>query len=250
MKRFLFNRTPTPKPETASGAWTTDNQINDYIVSNNLDVMVRSTGEIIAAGNVDRRLLRGLGMIVKSRLATESTVNLVSPIELRQLKDKSARRKTGVQQVKAIQAGNATVEYVLAKAVEAGASDIYLDIRRETAILSFRIFGVIQRIEEFDVEIARGVARGMWNRSGHSQWVESDPVDTAFTYDHKGHEYRIRGSSLKDTRGNTIVCRVRDPGYIPTPGQKRLQRPPGFVDQTDLYGPWRTDPDHRGNQFR
>ena len=213
MKRFLFNRKPTPKPEAASGAWTTDNQINDYIVSNNLDVMVRSNGEIIATGNVDSRLLRGLRMIVKSRLGVESSVTMVSPIELRQLKDNSAKTKTGVQQVKAIQAGNAAVEYVLAKAVEAKASDIYLDIRRETAILSFRIFGVIQRIEEFDVEIARGVARGMWNRSGHSQWVESDPVDTAFTYVHKGHEYRIRGSSLKDTRGNSIVCRVRDPGY-------------------------------------
>ena len=184
MKRFLFNRTPTPIPEAASGVWTTDNQINDYIVSNNLDVMVRTTGEIIAAGNVDRRLLRGFKHDRQEpACGTESTVNLVSPIELRQLKDKSARRKTGVQQATAIQAKNATVEYVLAKAVEAGASDIYLDIRRETAILSFRIFGVIQRIEEFDVEIARGVARGMWNRSGHSQWVESDPVDTAFTYE-------------------------------------------------------------------
>ncbi len=213
MKRFLFNRKPMPIPETAAGAWTTDNQINDYIVSNNIDVMVRSTGEIVAAGNVDKHLLRGLRMIVKSRLKVDSTIYLVSPIKLRQLKDKSARRKTGAQQAKAIQTGNATVEYVLAKAIEAGASDIYLDIRRETAILSFRIFGVIQRIEEFDVEIARGVARGMWNRSGHSQWVESDPVDTAFTYDHEGHEYRIRGSSLKDTRGNSIVCRVRDPGY-------------------------------------
>ena len=214
MKKFLFHRLPAPPPEATSGVWTTDNQINDYIVSNGLDVMVRSTGEIFAAGNVDRRLLRGLRMIVKSRLTVESAVKLVSPIELRQMKDKGAIRKTGVQPAKAIQAGNATVEYVLAKAVEAKASDIYLDIRRETAILSFRIFGVIQSIEEFDVEIAKGVARGMWNRSGHSQWVESDPVDTAFTYHHEGHEYRIRGSSLKDTRGNSIVCRVRDPGYI------------------------------------
>ena len=214
MKRLLSPRTPTPNPEATSGVWTTDNQINDYIVSNNLDVMVRISGEILAAGNVERRLLRGLIMIVKSRLGAESAVTLVSPIELRQLKDRSARRKGGVQQAKAVQAGNATVEYVLAKAVEARASDIYLDIRKETAILSFRIFGVIVRIEEFDVEIARSVARGLWNRSGHSQWVESDPVDTAFTYDHEGHEYRIRGSSLKDTRGNSIVCRVRDPGYI------------------------------------
>ncbi len=214
MKRFLSRSTPTPTPEAASGAWTTDNQINDYIESNQLDAMVRPTGEIAAAGNVDRRLLRGLRMIVKSRLSVESTVTMVSPIELRQLRDKSAIPKTGVQRSSAIQAGNATVEYVLAKAVEAGASDIYLDIRREAAILSFRIFGVIARIEEFDVEIARGVARGLWNRSGRSQWVESDPVDTAFTYVHEGHEYRIRGSSLKDTRGNTIVCRVRDPGYI------------------------------------
>ncbi len=214
MKKPFFSRTPKQIPEAASGAWTTDNQINDYIVSNHLDVMVRSTGEIIAAGNVDRHLLRGLRMIVKSRLKVESTVYPVSPIKLQQLKDQNTRKKTGGQQVKEIQTGNATVEYVLAKAVEAKASDIYLDIRKKTAILSFRIFGVIQRIEEFDVEIARGVARGMWNRSGHSQWVESDPVDTAFTYVHEGHEYRIRGSSLKDTRGNTIVCRVRDPGYI------------------------------------
>ncbi len=214
MKRFLSRHAPPPGRESTSGIWTTDHQINDYIVSNDLDVMVRSTGEIAAAGNVDRRLLRGLRMIVKSQLAVESTVTMVSPIELRQLRDQSATRKTGVQQVKVVQAGNATVEYVLAKAVEAGASDIYLDIRRDAAILSFRIFGVIARIEEFDVEIARGMARGLWNRSGHSQWVESDPVDTAFTYEHEGHEYRVRGSSLKDTRGNTIVCRVRDPGYI------------------------------------
>ncbi len=214
MKNPFFNRKPAPSPEAESGAWTTDNQINDYIESNHLDAVVRPSGEIAAAGNVDSRLLRGLRMIVKSRLAVESTVTMVSPIELRQLRDKNAIPKTGVQRSSAIQVGNATVEYVLAKAVEAGASDIYLDIRREAAILSFRIFGVIQRIEEFDVEIARGVARGLWNRSGHSQWVESDPVDTAFTYVHEGHEYRIRGSSLKDTRGNTIVCRVRDPGYI------------------------------------
>ncbi len=214
MKKLLFNRASTPIPEAASAVWTTDNQINDYIVSNDLDVMVRSSGEIFAAGNVDHRLLRGLIMIVKSRLERNCEVTMISPIELRQLKDKNTRRKAGTPRSPTVQTGNATVEYVLARAIEAGASDIYLDIRRETAILSFRIFGVIQRVEEFDVEIAKGVARGLWNRSGHSQWVESDPVDTAFTYNHEGHEYRIRGSSLKDTRGNSIVCRVRDPGYI------------------------------------
>ncbi len=214
MKRFLFQRAPSPVLETASFVWTTDNQINDYIVSNNLDVVVRPSGEIFAAENVDERLLRGLVMIVKSRLKTESTVKMVSPIELRQLKKKHIRRSTEVRPEEAAQTGNATVEYVLAKAVDSKASDIYLDIRRETAILSFRIFGVIRRVEQFDVEIAKGIARGMWNRSGRSQWVESDPVDTAFTYDHEGREYRIRGSSLKDTRGNSIVCRVRDPGYI------------------------------------
>ena len=213
--------------------------------------MVRTNGEVLVADNVDRRLLRGLLMIVKSRLGTDNAATSLSAIEWRQLKDgNTAASKAGTRPATVIQAKNATVDYVLSKAVEAGASDIYLDIRRETAILSFRIFGVLQRIEEFDVDIAKTVARGLWNRSGHSQWVESDPVDTAFTYVHEGHEYRIRGSSLKDTRGNSIVCRVRDPGYIPSPGQKRLQRPPGFVDQTDLHGAGRTDPDYRGNQFR
>ena len=215
MKRFLFKRTPTPKPAAAAGVWTTDNQINDYIVSNNLDVMVRTNGEVLVADNVDRRLLRGLLMIVKSRLGTDNAATSLSAIEWRQLKDgNTAASKAGTRPATVIQAKNATVDYVLSKAVEAGASDIYLDIRRETAILSFRIFGVLQRIEEFDVDIAKTVARGLWNRSGHSQWVESDPVDTSFTYECGGHEYRIRGSSLKDTRGNSIVCRVRDPGYI------------------------------------
>ena len=215
MKRFLSRRKPTPKPEAASGAWTTDNQINDYIVSNNLDVMVRTNGEVLVADNVDRRLLRGLLMIVKSRLGTDNAATSLSAIEWRQLKDgNTAASKAGTRPATVIQAKNATVDYVLSKAVEAGASDIYLDIRRQAAILSFRIFGVLQRIEEFDVDIAKTVARGLWNRSGHSQWVESDPVDTSFTYECGGHEYRIRGSSLKDTRGNSIVCRVRDPGYI------------------------------------
>ena len=215
MKRFLSRRKPTPKPEAASGAWTTDKQVNDYIVSNNLDVMVRTNGEVLVADNVDRRLLRGLLMIVKSRLGTDNAATSLSAIEWRQLKDgNTAASKAGTRPATVIQAKNATVDYVLSKAVEAGASDIYLDIRRQAAILSFRIFGVLQRIEEFDVDIAKTVARGLWNRSGHSQWVESDPVDTSFTYECGGHEYRIRGSSLKDTRGNSIVCRVRDPGYI------------------------------------
>ena len=214
MKRPLFQRASAPTPEGASGSWTTDNQINDYIVSNQLDVMVRSSGEIFTAGNVDCHLLRGLVMIVENRLQAESAVTVVSPIEFRQLKEKNTRSKTAAGRSVVTQTGNATVEYVLGKAIEAAASDIYLDIRRERAILSFRIFGVIARIEEFDVEIAKGIARGLWNLSGHSQWVESDPVDTAFTYDHAGRKYRIRGSSLKDTRGNSIVCRVRDPGYI------------------------------------
>ena len=214
--------------------------------------MVRTNGEVLVADNVDRRLLRGLLMIVKSRLGTDNAATSLSAIEWRQLKDgNTAASKAGTRPATVIQAKNATVDYVLSKAVEAGASDIYLDIRRQAAILSFRIFGVLQRIEEFDVDIAKTVARGLWNRSGHSQWVESDPVDTSFTYECGGHEYRIRGSSLKDTRGQfSIVCRVRDPGYILPLGESGYSRPPGVVDQTDLYGPWRTDPDYRGDKLR
>ena len=100
--------------------------------------------------------------------------------------------------------------------------------------------------------LRRAVARGLWNRSGHSQWVESDPVDTSFTYEcGEGHEYRIRGSSLKDTRGNSASCAgcATRAIYLPL-GESGYSPPSGVVDPTDLHGARRIDPDYRGDKLR
>ena len=194
-------------------SFATDIQIVSYVQSNHINALVRGNGEIIHDGTTHQQLLMGLSKLIHHRYDVTPTTTLVSPIKLRELQDASDKQKSGREQEETLQQNNVMVEYVLDTAVESKASDIYLDIRRSTAVLSFRVYGVLQHIQDLDIEVARGIARSMWSQ-GDAQWVESEPTDVAFTYNRNGHEYRIRGSSIKDTRGNAVVCRVRDPNLV------------------------------------
>lgn len=203
------------RPETAA-AWTTDREILGYLRTSDMPALVRGNGAIVATRAADPRMVRSLKALVRSRLGhAEIPVETVSPIDFRRLQDGiRAEHRSGSRQEELVQAGNQTVEYILGQAIDAQASDLYLDIRRDTAILSFRVYGSVQRAEEMTPEIARNVARGLYRQSGTGQWEESGPCDTAFSFEHRDRTYRIRCNSVKDVRGSSLSCRIRDPGFV------------------------------------
>lgn len=211
---FRRNGAAGPPAVPSSNAWSRDGQIADYLETNDLDAMVRANGEIVTTRAVSAKMLRALMLLVRARLdPPDVKVTVVSPIEFRQLRGSLTDRKSGSEQEARQQQGNRSVEYVVAQAIDAGASDIHLDIRRDTAILSFRIFGRVQEIETMEPEIARSVARGLYSRA-RGQWVESDPCDTAFTFEHRERMFRVRCNSVPDIRGSSLSCRIRDPGFV------------------------------------
>ena len=200
-----------------SSAWTTHPDIIQYIRSNNLPAVVRGDGTLIRTAELQGRMLRSLYSIIRQTLGVRAPdVQIVSPIELKQYmaEQEATRPRSGSQVAEVVQAGNQTVEYVLGRAIDARASDIYLDIRKPEASLSFRIYGKIIHIEKMDAEIGRSVARGLYSRANTSQWTEKAACDTACTYEHNGRIYRVRCNSVPDIRGNALSCRIRDPAFV------------------------------------
>lgn len=205
-------------------------EIRDYIRTSGLEgqAMVDDDGNIVALKGVNRRLLHGLASMVASRLektgngesagGRSTRTRFVSPIEFSLLAESAAarenRKKSGSEQVAEVSAGNMTVDWVLDQAIEAAASDIYLDLRRGDARLSFRIYGQVAAVDTMTLEMARSVSIGLFNKSGKSKWQEISPCDTAFNHQHGDRLYRVRVNSLPDTRGQTLSCRVRDPNFV------------------------------------
>ena len=109
--------------------------------------------------------------------------------------------------------GNTTVNYVLGQAIENDASDIYIDIRQESALISFRTFGLKTPFETMSRDEGLNMVRSLFT-SGNQAYEEVSPADFTSTHIHRGKEYRVRGSSLPEVRGSSVVLRVRDPGVV------------------------------------
>ena len=100
------------------------------------------------------------------------------------------------------------------RAVEERASDVYLDVRRDRALLAFRTYGFKRPFDEISRDDGLALARSIWALGTNAQFDESGVCDVAFDFEHGGRLYRIRGNSMKEVRGNSVVCRVRDPSFV------------------------------------
>ena len=214
MLRFL-RKTAAADASSASG----ERAIRAYLESAGLDgrAAVSPDGSIAAVENVDPSLLRSLRTMVADNLGLDAPppVETVSPIEFRRRLDEAGReRKSGSRQAEAVRAGNETVEYILGRAIDAGASDVYLDIRHGEGTLSWRVYGRVSRVETLDRDTAEALARGLFSRTENAQWQEREPCDGSFGHAHGERLYRVRVNSLPDTRGQSLSCRIRDPGFV------------------------------------
>ena len=160
-----------------------------------------------------RRLRRGLLDLVGTHYKTAPQIVDITPIEYSRFKD-TQRPRSGREQAADKHKANRTIDYVFTAAIDAKASDVYLDIGRSEAVLSFRTHGYKREIERFGVEDGLQIARSLWALDKNSQFDPGEPCDCATTFDYAGRRYRIRGNSVKDIRGPSIVCRIRDPEFI------------------------------------
>lgn len=165
-------------------------------------------------GAMPRRVRRALLHLVERHCGSAEYVE-VSPIAMSNWRGGS-RPRAGDEQAAANAAATAQVEYVLGRAVDAGASDVYLDIRRTLARIAFRVFGFVRPFEEeLSAEEGLRLARSIWNLGGQSSAFDpTGACDVSFAFEHGGRSYRVRGNSMKEVRGNSVVCRIRDPSFV------------------------------------
>lgn len=220
--RFFRNRNSSiPDGDRKTGAsgspGISDRAILEYIEGARLSekLLVNGEGDItVIAGSVDGRYVRTLCRMIEDRYGRDPKVTQVTPFEFDRIVQAVGSRKSGSQQAEARRAGNDTVQYVLDTAIVKNTSDVYLDIREESAELSFRIHGQVQKIQTMDADKARNVARGLFSKAVNAQWEEKTPCDTSFSHDCRGRLYRVRVNSLPDTRGQSLSMRIRDPRFI------------------------------------
>ncbi len=193
----------------------TDRAVREFlrVQGGRLECVVAADGTVFAVrGGMSRRVGRALLNLVHGSVGTSRLVE-VTPLDFAQWKQAN-RPRLGPRSAPARNPANRTVGFVFGKAVEEHASDVYLDVRRDRTLLAFRIYGFKRPFDELSREDGLALARSIWALGANAQFDESGVCDVAFDFEHGGRRYRIRGNSMKEVRGNSVVCRVRDPSFV------------------------------------
>ena len=201
--------------DVRAGDLCTDRAVREFlrVQGGRLECVVQADGTVFAVrGGLSPRVGRALLGLVRRSLGAARLVE-VTPLDFAQWKQVN-RPRLEANAAPARNPANRTVEFVFGKAVEARASDVYLDVRRDRALLAFRTYGFRRPFDELSRDDGLALARSIWAMGTNAQFDESGVCDVAFDFEHGGRQYRIRGNSMKEVRGNSIVCRVRDPSFV------------------------------------
>ena len=104
---------------------------------------------------------------------------------------------------------NTDVEHVLSAAIEANASDVYILLHQQDTQLRFRVHGLINEYARYSANDGKHMVRALWSMATSSQFHMETPTDCIFEFAGR----RIRGNSLPDKRGCSVVLRLRDPNF-------------------------------------
>ena len=194
---------------------STDGKIRDFLAMyGSLECVVTRTGAVflVEDKNTPRRVVKALLELV-GQVHRAKRLVMVTPLDYQKWNGEH-KPQSGRAVASERREANKTVQYVFERAIDARASDVYLDIYREHSSLAFRTYGFKRDVQEFGREDGKALARSMWSMGQSTQYDESGTCDTTFEVEHGGKMYRVRGNSMKDVRGNSVVCRVRDPSFV------------------------------------
>lgn len=114
---------------------------------------------------------------------------------------------------------NELVDSLLRAAIAEKASDVHIVVWEHTAKIFFRVNKVLRLHEEnIKASVATGMIRVMWNNyrekgDNRDDWNKEIEQDTSFFFnvaDKTNAVYMIRGSSIPEKRGPSVVLRLRD----------------------------------------
>lgn len=229
-------------PETLSTAKSSDlcnnKEVLSYLKLNpNLQVIAMNDGRIFACKEQNHRQLSVLINLINDNCDKAMIVE-IDQIDYEAFNKRE--RKTGEQQLTEAQSSNASVKTIIDRAIEAQASDLYIDIfkQQNKTSISHKVFSYRRLTSSYDAEQGLQIVRAMWSLAKNSNFEENTACDCSFSFMHKEKEYRIRANSVPDVRGPSVVLRIRDPslimpleslGYSPSQWQiiQRLTRLPG-----------------------
>ena len=170
-----------------------------------LKVFVTQDGVVYHVDDPTRvRVLEQLLELVEKELgrAIATPISLMSYSQLRSHAVRAHRESVS---------HNDLVEMVLHDAIARKSSDVYIAIHTDRTQIHFRTHGVRYLHSEISRADGHEMARALWSLARQGQYEANATTDTAFDFG----GYRVRANSMRDTRGNSIVLRLRDPKFIP-----------------------------------
>lgn len=170
------------------------------------------------------------------------------------------RSSSAVEPIGDIHAGAATdsgvIElcyHLLARAVEAGASDIHIERTHEGAVVRFRAAGILEPVLTAPAAVAQSVCNRFKVMARTDIAVRLRPQDGAFAVRLDGRRIDVRLSSVPTVTGEKVVMRVIDsrselqtldklgyPDEVVTQLRQALSRPDGLVLATGPTGSGKT----------
>ncbi len=203
-----------PNPSLAASQPTRNKAIVEFLQLNKerLSALVADNGTIYAVREKqNRRIERALVDLVSAELG-QAQIAYISPIEFANWHQ--SPRDTDQTGTQPVQDTNQLLRHILEQAIEANASDIYLDIHKDISHLSLRCYGFKRPYNTLSREEGLRLATSIFSMGKSTDFQPGRPCDCAFDFAAGDKNYRVRGNSVKDTRGNSLTCRIRDPNFV------------------------------------
>lgn len=193
-----------------------------------LAAAVRADGAIFAVepARAQRRDLRALARTVRTAMGADrpeaGEVLYVSEQALERWRSRH-RPKSAAERAEDEVEQNRLVTAVFDAAIAAKASDVYIDVDRkgDATRVRHRVYGRALEVDAYTAERGDQLCRSLWAQSESGQFDFSAPCDCAFDYrvpevpgGARTKLYRVRANAVKDVLGNSVVCRIRDPGFV------------------------------------
>jgi general secretion pathway protein E len=174
------------------------------LVGQELDIVVAPEGEILRAVNEFYGFRRSVVRAEKDLNRQLDLGNLEQYVKLRTGNEVEASDSHIV----------AAVDYMLRSAYDARASDIHLEPKRDTALVRFRIDGVLHDIQSYPRVVHLAIVNRIKSLSRLDIAEKRRPQDGRIKTERDGREIELRISTLPVAFGEKVVARIFDPDVL------------------------------------
>jgi type II secretory ATPase GspE/PulE/Tfp pilus assembly ATPase PilB-like protein len=107
------------------------------------------------------------------------------------------------------------ITYIIAQAVRLDSSDVHITPKKESALIQFRIDGLLQEIARLDNENYSRLLAAVKNRAKLPSYKKSVPQDGSFHFDDEGFNLDVRCATIPTLHGEKLVLRMLNTAKTP-----------------------------------